>query len=140
MKKIVWTCVMGLTLLVGCQNTEPKVKVETAQATKLNEQKEATNTDTVFPYPNLLSEGEQSYSLLVIGEQDQDNPIEKNTMITDKVTDILSLPELEMAQKAYPKLNIKTDPAYILFDHAGVIHQTKELNELATYLEQNATK
>jgi hypothetical protein len=140
MKKIVWPCVMGLTLLVGCQNTEPKVKVETAQATKLNEQKEATNTDTVFPYPNLLSEGEQSYSLLVIGEQDQDNPIEKNTMITDKVTDILSLPELEMAQKAYPKLNIQTDPAYILFDHAGVIHQTKDLNELATYLEENATK
>ena len=140
MKRVVWPCVLGLTLLVGCQNTEPKIKEEDKQSTEQNQQKAAANTDTTFPYPNLLSESEQSFSLLVIGEQDQDNPIEKNTKITDKVDDILSLPELEMAQKAYPELNIKTQPVYILFDQAGLIHQSKDIKELTTYLEQNNPK
>ncbi|MDR7077633.1 hypothetical protein J2Y03_002657 [Neobacillus niacini] len=140
MKRFVWPCVLGLTLLVGCQNTEPKVKEEAKQSTELNQQEAAANKDTTFPYPNLLSESEQSFSLLVIGEHDQDNPIEKNTKITDKVDDILSLPELEMAQNAYPELNIKTQPAYILFDQAGVIHQSKDIKELTIYLEQNNPK
>jgi hypothetical protein len=89
----------------------------------------------LFPYPNLLSESDQSYSLLVIG--DNENPIEENKKITETVNDILSLPELDMAQTAYPKLNIKTEPAYILFDQAGVIHQSKDIKELTKYLEQN---
>ncbi|SDM41161.1 hypothetical protein [Bacillus sp. OK048] len=142
MKRFVLPCVLGLTLLVGCQNTEPKEKVETKQSTKKNQQMAATNKDnnTTFPYPNLLAENEQSYSLLVIGEHDEDIPIEKNTKITEKVNDILSLPELEMAQKAYPDLNIKTEPAYILFDQAGVIHQSKDLEELTTFLGKNSPK
>ncbi|MDM5327351.1 hypothetical protein [Neobacillus sp. CF12] len=68
---------------------------------------------------------------------DQDAPIENNKKITEKVNDILSLPELEMAQTAYPELKIKAEPAYILFDQAGVIYQSNNLKELTTYLEQN---
>lgn len=47
-----------------------------------------------------------------------------------------SLPELELAQTAYPELNITTEPAYILFDQAGVVFQGKNHKELTTYLEQ----
>jgi hypothetical protein len=135
MKKIAWPIVIGLTLLVGCQNTEPKE--ETKQSTEQNQQETSTKTATkaAFPYPNLLSESEQSYSLLVIG--DNDNPIEQNDKITDKVNNILSLPELEMSQQAYPELNIETEPAYILFDQAGVVYQGKNMKELTDYLEKN---
>jgi hypothetical protein len=135
MKRIAWTIVLGLTLLVGCQNT--KQKEETTTSTEQNQQKASTytETNTTFPYPNLLSEGEKTYSLLAIG--DNENPIEKNTKITEKVNDILSLPELEMSQKAYPELNIKTEPCYILFDQAGVVFQAKNLKELTSYLEKN---
>jgi hypothetical protein len=135
MKRISWSILLGLTLLVGCQNAE--TKEESKPSTGQTEQKATTitNTNTTFPYPNLLSQSEQSFALLVIG--DQETPIENNKKITDKVHDILSLPELEMAQTAYPELNIKTEPAYILFDQVGVIHQSKDINELTTYLEQN---
>ena len=135
MKKIAWPIVIGVTLLVGCQNSEPKK--ETKQSTEENQQETSTKTVTkaAFPYPNLLSESEQSYSLLVIG--DNDNPIEQNNKITEKVNTILSLPELEMSQQAYPELNIETVPAYILFDQAGVVYQGGNFKELTTYLEKN---
>ncbi|MDQ1003236.1 hypothetical protein QFZ28_003636 [Neobacillus niacini] len=138
MKRISWPILLGMTLLVGCQNAE--TRVETKLSTEQTEQKAPTskNTNTTFPYPNLLSKSEQSFALLVVG--DQETPIENDKKITDKVQDILILPELEMAQKAYPVLNIKTEPAYILFDRAGVIHQSKDINELTTYLEQNNPK
>jgi hypothetical protein len=138
MKKISLPILLGLTLLVGCQNAEKKE--ETKPSTEQTEQKapKQTKTNKPFPYPNLLAESEQSFALLVIG--DQDTPIEDNKKITEKVNDILSLPELEMVQNAYPELNIKTEPSYILFDQAGVIHQSKDLDELTTYLEQNNPK
>jgi archaellin len=135
MKKIAWPIVIGLTLLVGCQNTEPKE--ESKQSTEQNQQETSTKTATkaAFPYPNLLSESEQSYSLLVIG--DNDNPIEQNNKITEKVNTILSLPELEMSQQAYPELNIVAEPAYLLFDQAGVVYQGENMKELTNYLEKN---
>jgi hypothetical protein len=138
MKRIAWPIVIGLTLLVGCQNDEPKV--EPKPSTLQNQQKASakSDTNTTFPYPNLLSESDQYFSLLVIG--DQDNHIESNSKITEKVKDILSLPELDMAKKAYPDLKIKTEPTYILFDQAGVLHQSDDLEELTTYLEQNTPK
>ncbi|MEH7013519.1 hypothetical protein V7087_22385 [Neobacillus niacini] len=134
MKRIALPIVFGLILLVGCQNIETK---EEAKPTEQNQQKASTKTETntTFPYPNLLSDSKKSYSLLVIG--DNENPIEDNKKIIEKVNDILSLPEIEMAQKAYPELNIKTEPAYILFDQAGVVFQGKKLKELTTYLEKN---
>ncbi|MFB3168106.1 hypothetical protein P5G62_013395 [Neobacillus sp. 179-C4.2 HS] len=134
MKKISWPILVGVTLLVGCQNAEPKE--ETKPSTLQMEEKAPTKTkmNKPFPYPNLLAESEQSFSLLVIG--DQDTPIENNKEITEKVNDILSLPELVMAQTAYPELNIKTEPAYILFDQAAVVFQGKNLKELTIYLEQ----
>ncbi|MEH7111155.1 hypothetical protein V7124_02120 [Neobacillus niacini] len=135
MKKIVFPMILGLALLVGCQNSEPKAKEVPKQTNEENKQA-AETTNTNFPYPNLLSEDAQFFSLLVIGEPDQDNPIEKNKKITDKVHDILSLPELEMVKKAYPELNIKSEPAYIVFDQAGVVHQSADLEELTTFLEK----
>lgn len=138
MKRIAWPIVIGLTLLVGCQNNEPKE--ETKPSTVQNQQKASakSDTNTTFPYPNLLSESDQFFSLLVIG--DQDNHIESNSKVTEKVKDILSLPDLDMAQKAYPELKIKTEPTYILFNQAGVLHQSEDLEELTTYLEQNNPK
>ncbi len=140
MKRITWPIILGLTLLAGCQNTEPKE--ETKASSEQRQQKSSTNmeSNTTFPYPNLLSETDQSYSLLVIGEQSDDQPIEKNKKVTEKVNDILSLPELEMSQQAYPELNIETEPAFILFDQTGVVYQGETLRELTTFLENNEPK
>jgi hypothetical protein len=135
MMRIALPMVLGLALLVGCQNTEPKENTKPSSEQKQQKSVTKTETNTTFPYPNLLSESEQSYSLLVIG--DNENPIEKNKKITGKVNDILSLPKLEMAQTAYPELNIETEPAYILFDQVGVVYHAKNLNEITTYLEKN---
>jgi len=134
MKRTALPIVLGLTLLLGCQNTESKEETKPSSEQKHQRSVTKMETNTTFPYPNLLSEKEQSYSLLVVG--DNENPIEKNKKIIGKVNDILSLPELKMVQTAYPELNIKTEPTYILFDHAGVIHQSKDLKELTTFLEQ----
>lgn len=135
MKRIALPMVLGQTLLVGCQNSE--LKEETKPTSEQKEQKTVTNTETnaAFPYPNLLSESDKTYSLLVIG--DNDNRIEQNNKITEKVNNILSLPELEMSQQAYPELNIETEPAYILFDQSGVVYQGKNIKELTTYLGKN---
>jgi hypothetical protein len=134
MKKISLPILLGLTLLVGCQNAGKKE--ETKPSTEQTEQKapKQTKPNKPFPYPNLLAESEQSFALLVIG--DQDTPIEDNKKITEKVNDILSLPEMEIAQTAYPELDIKTEPVYILFNQVGVVFQGKNLEELTTYLEQ----
>jgi hypothetical protein len=129
-----WPIILGLTLLAGCQNAEPKEESKPSTVQKEEKAPTKTKTNKSFPYPNLLAESEQSFALLVIG--DQDTPLEDNKKITEKVNDILSLPELEMAQTAYPELNIKTEPAYILFDQAAVVFQGKNLKELTTYLEQ----
>jgi hypothetical protein len=135
MKKIAWPIIIGLTLLVGCQNTEPAEEIKQSTEQIQQETSIKTETNSTFPYPNLLSESKQSYSLLVIG--DNENPIEKNNKITEKVNNILSLPELEMSQQAYPELNIETEPTYILFDQAGVVYQGKNIKELTTYLGKN---
>lgn len=138
MKRRSWPIILGLTLLAGCQNVDPKEETKPAAVQKEQVTAGNTNANTTFPYPNLLSQSKQSFSLLVIG--DPDNPIETNKKITEKVNDILSLPELNIAQTAYPELDIRTEPAYILFDQAGVIHQSKDIKELKTYLEQHNPK
>ena len=53
MKRTALSMVLGLTLLVGCQNTEPKE--ESKPSTEQKEQKVSTKTETnaTFPYPNL---------------------------------------------------------------------------------------
>lgn len=128
---------LGLALLGGCQDSEPKAKEPSMQSVQETGE---TSKGTSFPYPHLLSESNMSYSLLVIGEQDEESPIEKNIKITVHVTDILSLPTLEMAQKAYPKLNISKEPTYLLFDNSSVILQTTDIKELTSFLDKNKAK
>jgi hypothetical protein len=142
MKKIIWPIMLGMTLLIGCQNSESKTQEVTKQASEGKKQDKAASekTSTTFVYPNLLSESADSYSLLAIGEQDEKNPIEKNKKITVNVNDILSLPTLEMAQKAYPDLNIENVPSYMLFDQNGMVLQTKDIKRLTSYLGKNKPK
>ncbi|MFP7296434.1 hypothetical protein [Neobacillus niacini] len=135
MKRNALPIFIGLTLLAGCQDTIPNNQTKLSSEQKQTETTNKAETNSTFPYPNLLSDREDSYSLLAIG--DNENPIEDNKKITDKVNDILSLPELEMTQEAYPELNIKSAPLYILFDQTGVVYQAKNLKELTTYLEKN---
>ncbi|CAH2713059.1 hypothetical protein BACCIP111895_00192 [Neobacillus rhizosphaerae] len=139
MQKMVWSMIASLILLAACQNSEPK-KNEVKQTPEKLKQTVEQKTDSTFPYPNLLAENAQSYSLLVIGEEDDKTPIEKDQKIIKNVKNILSLPTKEMAQKVYPKLSVKSKSAYILFDNNGVVYQSKNLNELTRFLQENPAK
>jgi hypothetical protein len=138
MKKQILPIFLGLALLGGCQSSDSENKKIEKETTEQKQQtKETSEVATDFPYPNLLSESDDTFFLLVIGEQDEENPIEENKKIGEGVNDILSLPTLEMAQKAYPDLNIEKEPAYLLFDESELIFQASSLKDLTTYLEKN---
>jgi hypothetical protein len=141
MRKIILPIFLGLTLLAGCQNSAPETKKIEKEATEQNEQtKETAEAAPAFPYPNLLSESNDTFFLLVIGEQNEENPIEENKKIGKSVNDILSLPTLEMAQKAYPDLHIEKEPAYLLFNKSELVIQSNDLKDLTTYLKKNGPK
>lgn len=128
--------VAGVMLLAACQNSEPKAS-EVKQTTEKSAQTVEKKTDSTFPYPNLLAGKGQAYSLLVIGEQDDQSPIEDNQKVVKDVKTILSLPTREMTQKVYPELHMKRNAAYILFDKSGVVFQSKNLKELTSFLQEN---
>jgi hypothetical protein len=136
MKKIIYTILIGLTLLSGCQKAEPNAAEKEKPAEEQQQQNVESTKGEAFPYQSLLSEDEQSLTLLVVEEIDEQNPIEKNEKIMETVSNILSLPKLEMAQKAYPELKLEGEPAYLLFDNQGIVFEGKELKELTTFLEK----
>ncbi|MEH7505096.1 hypothetical protein V7152_24305 [Neobacillus drentensis] len=135
MKKIVWPIIAGILLLSACQNSEPKAEEIKTKSEKPQQQIQ-TKKDNTFPYPNLLAENNQSYSLLTIGELEEQTPIENDKKIIKLVTNILSLPTREMVQKIYPALSIENKSTYILFDNSGIVHQSKNLKELRSFLEK----
>jgi PBP1b-binding outer membrane lipoprotein LpoB len=138
MKKIIWPICLGLILLTGCQSNGVKEapKKKAACTVKQKEPSQRTAQNTTFSYPQLLPAKSGHYSLLTVGTLDEKSPIEKDKNITKKVHEILSLP-LEQAQKIYPKLQIKNDPTFILFDQNGIAHQATNLNDLKQFLEKN---
>lgn len=139
MKKIIVTILLGVLLLTACQQgekKETKVKQTSEKPQQIVENKQATT----FPYPNLLAEDDKSYSLLMIGEQDKQTPIEKNKKITKEVKYIMFLRTLDEVQKNYPDLHIESGSAYILFNNQAEVHQSKNLKDLTSYLDANSTK
>ena len=139
MKKMVWPIIAGMLLLTACQNSEPKAE-EANTPSKQPQQKVETKKDSTFPYPNLLADNDQSYSLLTIGEQEEQTPIEKDEKIIKVVINILSLPTLKMVEKIYPNLAIENQSSYILFDNSGIVYQSKSLKDLKSFLAKNSLK
>ncbi|MCL6572736.1 MAG: hypothetical protein K6T88_13800 [Bacillus sp. (in: Bacteria)] len=139
MKKIIWPIMAGLLLLTACQDNEPKTS-EVEQTSEKPVQSEEKKADSTFPYPNLLAEDDNSYFLLVIGEQDDKAPIEDNQKVNGNGIEILSLPTLDMAQKLYPELHIDSKTPYFLFDNTGVVLEPKNIKELTNFLQDNPPK
>jgi hypothetical protein len=137
MKKIVLLLCLGLVLLTACQKTEVK-ETPKKKACAVNEKKteQTTSTNTTYPYPQLLPTKNGYYSLLIIDKSEEKSPIEGDKKVLDRVHEILSL-SLEQATKVYPKLQIKKDPTYILFDKNGVAHQSTTPKDLLDFLETN---
>ncbi|MCM3764255.1 hypothetical protein [Neobacillus niacini] len=137
MKKLIAPMLAGLMLLTACQNSEPKA-VDTKPKSEASQQKnQEKDPNQPFPYPNLLAEDDQTYSLLVVGIQDEGAPVEENQTITTAVKNILSLPEWDMAKKIYPNLHIKKKTAFIVFDNIGMVHESQDLQELTSYLTEH---
>lgn len=128
----------SILLLAGCQSHVTK-KSETNLPNTEHEKTMETRSLQSFPYPNLLAEDVNTYSLLVIGASDEQTPIEQNQNITKHVKSILSLPTAEMAYQAYPKLEFNTKISYMLFDNSGLVYQSKNLKDLTTYLVKNSS-
>lgn len=137
MKNIIWFICLGLVLLTGCQATESKQTEKTkSYATKQDKPKQTAVSNTNFFYPQLLPTKDGYYSLLTAGKLNEKSPIEKDKNITNQVHEILSLP-LNQAQKIYPKLQIKNDPTFILFDQNGVAYQSANLETVKQFLKNN---
>jgi hypothetical protein len=136
MNKIMWPIIAGILLLTACQTSKPKAEEVKTPIEKPKQQMD-TKKDSTFPYPNLLSSNDQTYSLLTIGEQDEQIPIEEDKTISKMEINILSLPTLDMVQKIYPHLSIENNSTYILFDNSKIVYQTKNLKELKGFLEKN---
>jgi thioredoxin-related protein len=133
MNKLILPIVAAAILLSACNQNETKAEVKKpVQKPVAVEKKE--NVD--FPYPTLLAENGNAYSLLVIGE-DSKVPVEKNKNVTKSVKNILSLPTTEMAGKIYPELKIDSSPAYLLFDQNGQVYRAKSQKELSNYLKSH---
>jgi hypothetical protein len=137
MKKIILPIITGLCLLVACQNNEPISKNGGTSAGEKPQTTVQTKQSVPFPYPNLLADTDQTYALLTFGEQENQTPIEEDHEITKSVTNILSLPALEMVEKVYPELQLETKVGYVLFDNSGVVHQSKNIKELKSFLNSN---
>jgi LAS superfamily LD-carboxypeptidase LdcB len=136
MKKIILTMLTSLFVLAGCQSNHTKATKPTHPHSQQKKTIETKSTQA-FPYQNLLAQDEQSYSLLVIGANDEQTPIEKNQTVTEHVKSILSLPSEEIVKKAYPELKISNKVSYILFNQKGIVHQARNLKELTSFLQQN---
>ncbi|MEH7073279.1 hypothetical protein [Neobacillus drentensis] len=137
MKKLVLPLIAGILLLSACQNSEPKKVHESKPTTEKPQQTVESKKDSNFPYQNLLAENNRSYSVLVIGENEDQSPIEEDQTIIKDVTNILSLPNIATVEKVYPKLPIENKSAYLLFDNNGMVHQSTSLKELKRYLVKN---
>jgi hypothetical protein len=137
MKKIILPIITGFFLLAACQNNEPESHNDSTSAGEKSQTTVQSKQAGPFPYPNLLADTDQSYALLTIGEQENQTPIEEDQEITKSVTDILSLPTLEMVERVYPELQLESKAGYVLFDKSGVIHQSKTINELKSFLNSN---
>jgi hypothetical protein len=140
MKKIILPIIAGIIMLTACQNIEPIKVNEDKSAINKPEQTVHSKKSGPFSYPNLLADKDQSYALLTIGEQEDQTPIEDDQKIIKVVTNILSLPSLEMVQKVYPELQLESKTAYILFDKSGVVYQSKTIKELKSFLDKNPPK
>ncbi|WP_066308353.1 hypothetical protein [Bacillus sp. FJAT-29814] len=137
MKKLIAPILAGLLLLTACQNSEPKAADSKLKSEASQQKTQEKDPNQPFPYPNLLAEDDQTYSLLVVGIQDDGAPVEENQTITTAVKNILSLPEWDMAKKIYPNLHIKKKTAFIVFDNIGVVHESQDLQELTNYLTEH---
>jgi hypothetical protein len=140
MKKLFVPMLAGFMLLTACQDGEPKT-ADSKSKSEASEQKKVENDPSKpFPYPSLLAEDDQTYSLLIIGNQDEGTPVEQNPTITTDVKNILSLPERDMVKKIYPELSIEKKTAFIIFDNNGVVHESPDLKELTSYLTEHPAK
>jgi LAS superfamily LD-carboxypeptidase LdcB len=137
MNKIILTLLTSLFVLAGCQSNDIKTSEPTHAKPQQEKTIETKSVQQAFPYPNLLAQDKQSYSMLVIGANDEQTPIEKNQKVTEHVKNILSLPTQDIAQKAYPELEIPAKVTYILFNQTGIVHQSKTIPELISFIQKN---
>ncbi|MDP4084377.1 MAG: hypothetical protein Q8934_07130 [Bacillota bacterium] len=139
MKKLFFSIIIGIILLAACQQEKPKTASPNKPVIVKQKAIQKLNSNTSFPYPNLLATNGDSYSLLAVGEINEKSPIEKNKIVIKRVKDILSLP-LDQAKKIYPNLNIEHNPEYVLFDQNGIVYQTTTLKTLTQFLENKKSK
>jgi hypothetical protein len=137
MKKLFILFLAVLTILAGCQKEAEKTKT-TISKVNAGEKKEThvSSLKTSFAHPQLLADKAGLYSLLTVGTT-AGSSIETNETISESVKDILSIPTVQMAQKAYPDLHIEKDPSYLLFDQKGIVLLTNNETELSTYIKQH---
>ncbi|WP_201714626.1 hypothetical protein [Rossellomorea arthrocnemi] len=84
-------------------------------------------------HPNLLpSEGHQ-YSLQSVGKEITFDLLQENNITN--VGPITNTSSFESLNEQYPKLDLKKEPAFIVFDENGLALKTYEYEEMIEYLQ-----
>lgn len=140
MKKLIIPMLAGFLLVTACQSKEHKAADTKPKSETSGQKAQVNDPNEPFPYPTLLAEDDQTYSLLVVGNQEEGTPIEENQTVITDVKNILSLPQLDMAKKIYPNLHLNKKTAFIIFDNNGVVHESADMQDLTSYLTQHPAK
>ncbi|WP_421377937.1 hypothetical protein ACOJQI_11725 [Bacillus salacetis] len=84
-------------------------------------------------HPNLLpSEGHQ-YSLHAVGKEISIDLLQENNITN--VGPITNTSTVESLNEQYPKLELKKEPAFIVFDENGLVLITYNYEEMIEYLQ-----
>ncbi|WP_342605165.1 hypothetical protein [Peribacillus sp. FSL E2-0159] len=114
MKKIIYGSLIFLILsmLVACTNEKD---------------------DFARIHPNLLPSEGHRYSLQAVGKEISLDLLEDNNITN--VGPVTNTSSYESLNEQYPKLELKKEPAFILFDENGLVLKTYDYEEMIDFLQ-----
>ncbi|MFY0758649.1 hypothetical protein AB1K32_07185 [Metabacillus dongyingensis] len=84
-------------------------------------------------YPNLLPSEGHKYSLQAVGKKMTFDLLQENNITN--VGPITNTSSFESLNEQYPKLELKKEPAFIIFDENGLVLKTYDYKEMIDYLQ-----
>ncbi|MFE4814673.1 hypothetical protein ACFQ9Y_26810 [Peribacillus simplex] len=84
-------------------------------------------------HPNLLPSGDHRYSLHAVGKEITVDLLEDNNI--NNVGPVTNTSSYESMNEQYPKLELKKEPAFIVFDENGLVLKTYDYEEMIDFLQ-----
>ncbi|MGP1909936.1 hypothetical protein ACTSEZ_17325 [Metabacillus sp. JX24] len=84
-------------------------------------------------HPNLLPSEGHKYSLQAVGKEITFDLLQQNNITN--VGPITNTSSFKSLNEQYPKLELKKEPAFIVFDENGLVLKTYDYEEMIDYLQ-----